>query len=453
MLSNKTEEEYTASHVVESEVKGSKFTDRQKGIKSRPYFTGRYILVFRGNSTGDAVKSLKKGSGLRVASSSDFPDRAIQKYLEDGEAHFFEALGVAVVSADYSQVEKIHTSSVSGGTPLIIPERFMFAAGILSIETEYLRGYQDGVKSLTNALTEMTELQLITKTNNIQTASSEFTWGLLATNASKSRYTGEGIKIAVLDTGFDVTHPDFSGRKIITKCFIPGENDVSDAVGHGTHCVGTACGPRSSVEAPAYGCAPMATIYMGKVLGDDGTAEEGWVLNGINWAIENQCDIISLSLECPYDPNYPDLPQYEQGGEKALENGQLIIAAAGNFSSRPHYLRPVAIPACARSIVAVAAVDISKEVATFSCAGIQPGCNIDISGPGVGIESSSPSPKMRKLDSGTSMAAPHVAGVAALHMESDSNLRGKLLWDRLVQSALTIPGSKTDIGAGLVQAP
>src|SRR3546814_19432184 len=93
----------------------------------------------------------------------------------------------------------------------------------------------------------------------------------------------------------DAGHPDFSGRQIVSRSFVD-DRDAHDGKGHGTHCAGIACGPAFPTAAPRYGVAGAAQLFVGKVLGDEGRGDDGGVLEGINWAIENQCDIVSMSL-------------------------------------------------------------------------------------------------------------------------------------------------------------
>ena len=95
-----------------------------------------------------------------------------------------------------------------------------------------------------------------------------------------SPYSGRGIKVAVLDTGMNVNHPDFAGRNPVTQSFIPGEA-VEDGHGHGTHCIGTACGPRTPGQPPRYGVAYDAHIHAGKVLSDRGSGSDQGILAGI----------------------------------------------------------------------------------------------------------------------------------------------------------------------------
>jgi subtilisin family serine protease len=140
--------------------------------------------------------------------------------------------------------------------------------------------------------------------------------------------------------------------------------------------------------------------------------------------------------------------------QRALKRGTLIVAAAGNESRRDTgVINPVGRPANSPSIMAVGALDSDLNIAYFSNRGINPqGGQVDIAGPGVNIYSSWPMPTQYRTISGTSMATPHVAGIAALHAEA-SGLRGQELWNLLVKTARRLTLASEDVGAGLVQAP
>ena len=280
------------------------------------------------------------------------------------------------------------------------------------------------------------------------------TWGIDAVRAAESRYTGNGIKVAVLDTGFDIYHPDFQGRTIYSSSFVPGES-VQDGNGHGTHCIGTAAGNVSTqnIKSTRYGVAKDADIYVGKVLSNNGSGRESWIISGMMWAIRSGCEVISMSLGRNVSEGEPYDPEYERIGKFALENDCLIIAASGNASKRLGFVAPVGAPANSPSIMAVAAVDSKLKVAGFSSGGVNTDGQVDIAAPGVGVFSSYPSPRFYNELDGTSMACPHVAGLAALWAESDPNLRGTRLWNALVNSAREISGRPRDVGVGLVQVP
>jgi subtilisin len=280
------------------------------------------------------------------------------------------------------------------------------------------------------------------------------TWGVGATHALRSSFTGKGIKIAILDTGIDLSHPDFIGRSIVTQSFVSGET-IDDLRGHGTHCAGTAAGRPAAGGLPRYGVAPDAELYIGKVLSNANVSREIDILAGITWAINQGCEVISMSLGSPVRQGEPYSRIYQRIGRIALDNGSLICAAAGNDSNRIFgAIAPVSSPANAPSIMSVGAVDALYRPAVFSNGGINPdGGALDLVAPGVGIFSSSPSPRLYRIMDGTSMACPHVAGVAALWAESDPKLRGRSLWQALTSHARPLPHNVRDVGAGLVTAP
>ncbi|MEM6683324.1 MAG: S8 family serine peptidase [Pseudomonadota bacterium] len=281
------------------------------------------------------------------------------------------------------------------------------------------------------------------------------TWGVEAVGANLSAATGSGVKLAVLDTGFDFQHPDFASRTIVKQSFVPRES-ADDVQGHGTHCAGTAAGPQAfGAVHPRYGVAFEADLYIGKVLNNSGAGAERWITSGMSWAIQQGCDVISMSLGRATQPGEGPTPEYERAGQIALANNCLIIAAAGNESDRRYgYIAPVGAPANSPSIMAIAALDRELEVANFSCGGINPnGGEIDLAAPGVDVFSSVPLPRRYQRLSGTSMACPHVAGVAALWAQTNPALRGTALWNQLINSAMPLSHPARDCGAGLVKAP
>ncbi|WP_120003031.1 S8 family serine peptidase [Nesterenkonia muleiensis] len=283
---------------------------------------------------------------------------------------------------------------------------------------------------------------------------SELTWGLQAIGIASAQQLGQagaGVRVAVLDTGFDAAHPDFAARTIVTESFIDGEGP-DDAHGHGTHCIGTACGPWQPETGPGYGVAPESEIYSGKVLGDDGTGSDTSILAGIDWALQNDCQVISMSLGADVREVHPP---YVAAGRRALESGSLIIAAAGNNAQRsegdPGF---VGAPANSPHIMAVAAVDSQLRTADFSARSApHDGGEIDLTAPGVDVYSAWLGEERHRSISGTSMATPHVSGIAAL-ICGVSETRGEQLWQELVTHAAALEDEDPeDVGAGLATVP
>ncbi len=265
--------------------------------------------------------------------------------------------------------------------------------------------------------------------------------------------TGTGVKVAVLDTGIDLTHPDFSGREWptgATASFVPGTT-VQDGHGHGTHCAGVVAGPLQSAGGRRYGVAPDVTLLVGKVLDDDGSGWDDQIIDGIEWASLN-ARILSMSLGSPRQPNGKYPLHYERVAERLLAEGVVLLAAAGNSSDRPDLTRPVENPAACPSILAVAAIERGGRVAEFSCCKMDEIGDVDVSGPGVDVYSSWTGGGFRTI-SGTSMATPHAAGVAALILEAKPKLDGQGLWKELVSTASPLGDDRRDVGAGLVAAP
>ncbi|MBW4511402.1 MAG: S8 family serine peptidase [Scytonematopsis contorta HA4267-MV1] len=380
--------------------------------------TGRSLVVLRDDAVAEGVQMLSEMTGTRSVN----------------DIITFENLGVAIVNAPPEQLT-VSTRSLDNSPFLIVePEGYLHAIVDAANQTSATRSV--------NAQTKFDE--------------SKLTWGLQATKVSEldSSVNGSGIKVAILDTGLDLKHPDFQGRSINTKSFVPGE-EVQDGNSHGTHCAGTACGSLNPTQLPRYGVAYEAEIYVGKVLNNRGSGEDGWILQAMEWAITNGCHVISMSLGAEVEPGQPFSRVYETVAKRALNRGTLIIAAAGNSSQRSQgKIAPVGMPANSPSIMAVAALDSNLGIADFSCGGISPGRGgqVDIAAPGVDVYSSVPMSKKYDRYNGTSMATPHVAGIAALYAQV-TGLKGRELWTALIQNAQRLPLNSQDVGIGLVQAP
>jgi subtilisin family serine protease len=429
----------------------------------QPGTTGRYIVCFQEGAMDAGVRSLSQGAGVSVLRSAELDDDAtVADALESNQAVMLDELSVAVVDMPPDQLQMLTSSATEeSGILAIEPERVVYAIAedyseTATIPIDYFVGYRDAVNHVVDRMRGTNGLPADVDPGRFmaELVETELTWGLQVTRVAESRYTGNGVNVAILDTGLDLGHPDFVGRTIVSKSFITGE-EVQDLHGHGTHCIGTACGPRQPEQMPRYGIAYEANIYAGKVLSNRGSGSDGGILSGINWAIANRCRVISMSLGAATLPGQSFSRVFETVARRALAAGTLIVAAAGNESQRPGLVSPVSHPANCPSIMSVGALDSALAVARFSCGGINPqGGQVDIAGPGVNVRSSWPRPVRYRSISGTSMATPHVAGIAALHVEANGNevLGGSLGW-LLLQSARRLALSSRDIGAGLVQAP
>lgn len=393
----------------------------------KPKFTGRSLVLLNNSVKPATVSNQAKRASLRLASTLDYAKSAspdiIEKALSEADGIVFEKIRVAVLNE--GKVEEIDNrrsdKSIARTFLNSEPERFVYA-----IQAKGKKKQQTGFA-------------------DNKTAS----WGMHAINVLASAYTGKGIPVAVLDTGVDTAHPDLQSRIKRKKSFISGQQ-VMDLNGHGTHCAGLIAGYQHIAKKFRYGTAPGVQLYIAKVLSNQGVGTDGSILAGIDWALENKCRIISMSLGGEAEPGEAYSAVYESVAKEALASNCLIIAAAGNESERSSGLiAPVGHPANCPSIMAVAALDQQLTVADFSCGGLNPdGGQVDIAAPGVNIWSTWKNKGYRR-ESGTSMAAPIVSGIAALLTESDPKASAASIWMQLIQQAKRLDLPATDTGAGL----
>lgn len=405
--------------------------------------TGALLVFFQpGCGMDDACNMIEGVIGRRPPRTSDYPQRLpdFARTIRGGGLGYFDDFGVAVLDPTTAGLDQSALDVIRGRDEVVLmrPEYRLFAMGFLARLFGFGRS-QAPAAAAPEPAPALTEERA--------------TWGVQAVGADLGAFDGAGIKVAVLDTGFDFDHPDFAGRAIVSESFVDGET-AQDGAGHGAHVAGTVAGPAAPAAAPRYGVAPGVDLHIAKVLGNDGSGREGDMLAGILWALEQGCQVINMSLGRSPLPG-DSTNDYDRIGRLALERGALIVAAAGNESARSEgAIAPVGAPANARSIMAVGAVDEAMAIADFSNGGIVPdGGSVDIAGPGVNVLSSAPVAERYVRYSGTSMATPHVAGVAALLAQSDPTLRGQALWDALTTRARDIGLPARDAGAGLVQAP
>jgi subtilisin family serine protease len=307
-------------------------------------------------------------------------------------------------------------------------------------------------------------------------------WGIEAVRAPASQFDGAGITVAVLDTGIDPTHAAFQGTTIVQKNFTTGP--ANDVHGHGTHCAGTIFG--KDVDNTRIGIARnVKKALIAKVLGPGGGSSET-LAQAMQWAINEGANVISMSLGIDF-PGFVDFLVNDQGmnvnpatsmaleqyranvnlfgalagvieAQGAFGEGCVIVAASGNESNRPTFEIAVAPPAASKGFVAVGALGRGQNnalrVAEFS------NNQVALSAPGVDVISAKAGGGLVSM-SGTSMATPHVAGVAALWAQAIKQQTGsvshQMLVAKLIASGTTTPllagFEADDVGTGIVQAP
>lgn len=264
----------------------------------------------------------------------------------------------------------------------------------------------------------------------------EIDWGVLEIRADAvwPAYTGLGVKVAVLDTGIDIDHPDLDVDGGAN--FDPKAKSYDDNNGHGTHVAGTIAALDNGYG--VIGVAPGADLYAVKVLDRKGSGWISQIILGIEWSIANGMDVMNLSLGSDY-PNQ-DLAD---ALELAEEAGMIIVAAAGNDTV------DVDFPGAYPSTIAVGAINPDRTLASFSSRGPQ----VDVVAPGVAITSTYKGGGYRDLQ-GTSMATPHVAGLAALYIQKhgNANLADFRSAVQVLSTDLGDPGFDYKYGWGLVDA-
>ncbi|QFZ17622.1 S8 family serine peptidase [Saccharothrix syringae] len=268
--------------------------------------------------------------------------------------------------------------------------------------------------------------------------------------AWEAGYTGEGVKVAVLDGGVDGEHPDLKGREVAEQNFTDAPDNV-DHDGHGTHVAATI----ASNDAKYRGVAPGAAILDGKVCRDGG-CQESWILAGLQWAVDQGADVVNLSLGGRDTPQVDPLEQAVN--DLSAKTGALFVIAAGNSGSPG----TIGSPGSADAALTVGAVDRQDGIAPFSSRGPRTGDGAikpDITAPGVGIAAAkasqgnlgTPVDDRHVALSGTSMATPHVAGAAALLAQQHPDWTGAQLKAALMASAAPNPAlTAFDQGAGRV---
>jgi hypothetical protein len=248
--------------------------------------------------------------------------------------------------------------------------------------------------------------------------------------------------VAVLDTGIDAAHPDLAGQVAATESFVPGES-IADGKGHGTHVASTIAGTGAASGGKEQGVAPGARLHIGKVLGDDGYGQDSWIISGMEWAARDQhARIVNMSLGA--DPTDGTDPMSVAVDQLSAETGALFVISAGNAGPGAY---SVGTPGAADAALTVGAVDSKDLLTFFSSQGPRLGDRAlkpDLTAPGVDILAA----RSQYIDegegpylmmSGTSMAAPHVTGAAALLAAARPDLTGRQIKDALVSTTKATP--------------
>lgn len=286
-------------------------------------------------------------------------------------------------------------------------------------------------------------------------------WGVNRIDAPKAWATSRGsnVKVAVLDTGIDKSHPDLVDNIAGGTNYVESGRGArltldptawSDDNGHGTHVSGTIAAADNTIG--VVGVAPQAKLYGVKVLNSAGSGYVSDIVSGIEWSVNNDMQVISMSLSVS-----TDVQALHEAVDVADAAGVVVVAAAGNTGDGIATTNNVGYPAAYDSVVAVAATDSLDRIASFS----SDGPSVEIAAPGVNINSTARGGSYASMN-GTSMATPHVSGVVANALSAPipaaADLDQNGLWSRgeirsylqLTADELGDPGRDVFFGYGLV---
>ncbi|GIF20058.1 subtilisin family serine protease [Actinoplanes tereljensis] len=394
--------------------------------------------------TGDVVSLAPAGDGRYAATVRPAPGRESISFRTTEAGHGLQVLPLDVVpmvksgqlDAELFDVEHLlaegYGDADSGTLPLIIQSPGASALRTVRTPLPSLNAVAVRVDKKTfwqsQKSARTTATGKIWLDGKVKAAAPENIEQIGAPAAWQAGLTGTGVKIAVLDTGIDATHPDLAGRISAAEDFSGSENTV-DHFGHGTH-----------VASIAAGVAPGAQLLVGKVLDDSGTGYESGIIAGMQWAVDSGAKVVNMSLGgSATDGTDPMSEAVNQ-----LSSDALFVVAAGNEGGD----YTVGTPGAATSALTVGAVDRNDELAEFSSRGprlIDQGLKPEITAPGVDIVAARaagttmgpPVDDLHTTASGTSMATPHVAGAAAILAQEHPDWSGPYLKDALVSTAKT----------------
>ncbi|MBU8905932.1 S8 family peptidase [Desertibacillus haloalkaliphilus] len=266
-------------------------------------------------------------------------------------------------------------------------------------------------------------------------------WGVAKTNAPAvwdNEVTGEGVKVAVMDTGIATDHPDLEVAG--GASFVSYTGDYDDDHGHGTHVAGIL-----AANGQLIGMAPDVELYALKVLDDKGNGFHSGIIRALEWSVEHEVDLINLSMG---GADYSSA--LEAAIDHAYNEGILIIAAAGNSGTANGEDTTTEYPANFDNVIAVAATDKDDQRADFSATGDA----VEVAAPGVRVQSTHLNGDY-KLISGTSMAAPHVTGHLALLKQARADVTNKELRELLHTQTIQLgTGERNNLyGYGRIELP
>jgi subtilisin family serine protease len=351
---------------------------------------------------------------------------------------FLEKFGLDAV--EDKGLEAISLALVEPAAGKVAPSayRLMSDPAVLLVEEDFYTDWLAGMPALQEVPLPMLRSVMadLPKLRNKDASDGEAPWGIARVNAAGAweRTQGDGVKVAVVDTGIDFKHPDLAANYAGGTNVVDPKNSPMDDHGHGTHVAGTIAAVKDGQG--VVGAAPRAKLYAVKVLDGDGGGNLSSILKGILWCADHGIQVANMSLGTARGSVFMRMALVY-----AKHRGVVVVAAAGNSGGDVSY------PGAYEETLAVSASDSSDRIAEFSSRGKQ----VDFIAPGVGVKSTIPGGGYERY-SGTSMAAPHVAGLAALAVsQGASGLAG--VKAMLGAAAKPLEGLKPEEqGAGMIDA-
>ncbi|MFI7276323.1 S8 family serine peptidase [Streptomyces sp. NPDC049879] len=418
---------------------------------------GREGIPFRVQRADGATYVIPSDAERLVAEGT--LDRRLFDVTELSRAPYREADGLPlIVTYDGERPAALRSADVRADLPAIDGEALTVDAGQAGALWRQLTEPADDARALTTA----PGIEAIALDGIVTKSLAESVPQIGAPEAWAAGYDGEGVTIAVLDTGISSTHPDVADHVIASENFSDAA-DAEDHDGHGTHVASTATGTGALSDGTYTGVAPGADLLNGKVLDDEGSGWESDIVAGMQWAVAQGADIVSMSLGGTATPEL-DLME-EAVNTLSADSDTLFVVASGNEGPGAG---TVGSPGTAEAALTVGAVDKQDVLADFSSAGPTAGDGLvkpDVTAPGVDIAAAgaegaaiwdygTPVTDGYVAISGTSMATPHVSGAAALLAQAHPDWDGERLKAALASSAVST-GAYTPFqqGTGRIDVP
>jgi len=432
-----------------------------KGIRAMTSFTlnESTSIFFNDVRAGDKVDILLRNYTLLSQ----------QEYIQNGKVRVIillgkklgralykiDSLGASEISFFYKKLQQFDSEILSTHKP------FSFITAVLPCERVFELAEEDYVAHV--FLDKKYSVQLAESVPLIKPPE---TWDEIELHFG-FEINGSGVKVAVLDTGIDRNHPDLDDlddnattydlKVIAEKCFT-NENHTWDGYGHGTHCASIAAGTGEASNHTYVGVAPAAFLLNGKVLTDGGWGYNSWIISGIEWAVNESTNVISMSLGANINGDGTD--PLSMALDWATNQGVTCVVAAGNSGGGGMFT--VGTPAVSKEAITVGATTKADEIIYFSSQGPSSDYRLkpDVCAPGVDIVAARANGTGMGTQindhytgaSGTSMSTPHVAGVAALILQARPDWNPSMIKSALMTNAKTLNERLWRQGAGRIDA-